>query len=619
MSAGLIIKSDENQEIINDLGEFITETTISEDQQVANKKILEATGLKESDIKDFKIDPSKIPQLSIAGVVGVILPILITGNPTLSRIRTFFTARELNAQSNFITNEMLRLDGVISSLRNDAVDNPSILRNIYGPQMTALSMANQYGQNFLRIERELTNINNIGVLQSRSIMKRLVLSLGLFISVEFMAIVKTDFNLWRITNSLISTFISLPITVFTEITLLSPINWLVVLRFWLRMLKVVKYGGTIAKTIMLYTPILSSFISQSPKGEDKMKVKGIDPLRILGETHMKTLSSTYNPLATAPGRGEYNYCGPGTRLDVRDIPNTKDQFGLPMSRPFSAPINALDLGCKYHDYSYVGDGKGGFTEESQMRGDVALIKFIDDLLEKDEIGFLQKLDAKLVKQIFEFKLEFVHGKTFKQLESERLKPQTDAFFKKLESDPDIIKIRKEREQLKKDIKKERMGEQERKGIEDLKMRDLELLENMALKSKPEVEIIDIYDAPLISVSKKESVKSSMYDAPIIKTIKPTFKPVKSSMYDAPISTIPPIPPIPPNKLKDNMSDPIININIPKPKNFPNKQDFEKFKLSLFFIDEDDKERKKILNQLLKLIKKTKKKFLNGNSFIPVYL
>jgi len=679
------LKNDNPLDIIDDIGQFITETTQTADEEKKqgekNLDILKKAGIKEKDIKTFGSDPTKIN--NIPELIGAIMTISYIAHPAVQIIKGLITSRQLEAQRIFLISEINRYGQEIANLRN--ID-PTIRNDIFSREMTAYSIVQTLRNNLINTGQESRAISASRSEQIQSTFKRLISITGFFLFNEFISVMGSDYSTWRLINSAINSLLSIP-TIYFEITLINPINWFEVLKFWLRMYTFISSSRKLSKDILKQIPIVGLFIGQSSTGREKLKEEGIDPLRFLGETHLKTLASMYNPLAVRPGKGEYSYCGPGTRIDLRDIKGTKDQFGLPMSKPWSPPINSLDLGCKFHDYSYLPDGKGGFTEESQITGDYALIRFCEDILKNPDIGYLQKMDTKLVKQIFEFKLEFAHGVTVESIKKTEAKKIGDAWRSKMMNDPEILKIQKDRKEISEQIMKERkqriadrdkrieakklgdawrskmmndpeilkiqkdrkeISEQimkerkqriadrdkniERRAIAQIKLDDLEVLRKQALQSyqvyPPIVDVVkpsrrgrdrrgrDIYILSRQGQGQVAIIPKKYYQEEIIDSepFEGFYEEFFNPEFGPPI-----IPPKPPIQKTIDLSEPTINIEIPKNKNYPTKKDFEEFKLKMFFLDKDEAKRNKELSKLIKLIEQTKKKFLNNNNFIPVFL
>ena len=631
------LKNDNPLDIIDDIGQFITETTQTADEEKKqgekNLDILKKAGIKEKDIKTFGSDPTKIN--NIPELIGAIMTISYIAHPAVQIIKGLITSRQLEAQRIFLISEINRYGQEIANLRN--ID-PTIRNDIFSREMTAYSIVQTLRNNLINTGQESRAISASRSEQIQSTFKRLISITGFFLFNEFISVMGSDYSTWRLINSAINSLLSIP-TIYFEITLINPINWFEVLKFWLRMYTFISSSRKLSKDILKQIPIVGLFIGQSSTGREKLKEEGIDPLRFLGETHLKTLASMYNPLAVRPGKGEYSYCGPGTRIDLRDIKGTKDQFGLPMSKPWSPPINSLDLGCKFHDYSYLPDGKGGFTEESQITGDYALIRFCEDILKNPDIGYLQKMDTKLVKQIFEFKLEFAHGVTVESIKKTEAKKIGDAWRSKMMNDPEILKIQKDRKEISEQIMKERKQRIadrdkniERRAIAQIKLDDLEVLRKQALQSyqvyPPIVDVVkpsrrgrdrrgrDIYISSRQGQGQVAIIPKKYYQEEIIDSepFEGFYEEFFNPEFGPPI-----IPPKPPIQKTIDLSEPTINIEIPKNKNYPTKKDFEEFKLKMFFLDKDEAKRNKELSKLIKLIEQTKKKFLNNNNFIPVFL
>ena len=631
------LKNDNPLDIIDDIGQFITETTQTADEEKKqgekNLDILKKAGIKEKDIKTFGSDPTKIN--NIPELIGAIMTISYIAHPAVQIIKGLITSRQLEAQRIFLISEINRYGQEIANLRN--ID-PTIRNDIFSREMTAYSIVQTLRNNLINTGQESRAISASRSEQIQSTFKRLISITGFFLFNEFISVMGSDYSTWRLINSAINSLLSIP-TIYFEITLINPINWFEVLKFWLRMYTFISSSRKLSKDILKQIPIVGLFIGQSSTGREKLKEEGIDPLRFLGETHLKTLASMYNPLAVRPGKGEYSYCGPGTRIDLRDIKGTKDQFGLPMSKPWSPPINSLDLGCKFHDYSYLPDGKGGFTEESQITGDYALIRFCEDILKNPDIGYLQKMDTKLVKQIFEFKLEFAHGVTVESIKKTEAKKIGDAWRSKMMNDPEILKIQKDRKEISEQIMKERKQRIadrdkniERRAIAQIKLDDLEVLRKQALQSyqvyPPIVDVVkpsrrsrdrrgrDIYILSRQGQGQVAIIPKKYYQEEIIDSepFEGFYEEFFNPEFGPPI-----IPPKPPIQKTIDLSEPTINIEIPKNKNYPTKKDFEEFKLKMFFLDKDEAKRNKELSKLIKLIEQTKKKFLNNNNFIPVFL
>ena len=88
----------------------------------------------------------------------------------------------------------------------------------------------------------------------------------------------------------------------------------------------------------------------------------------------------------------YNYCGPGTRLDIRLDENDKPN-------PGNEPVNDIDKTCYKHDIDYR-DHKD--IENRQ----IADVKLIHDLNAIKKLKFSEKLVRMLIKNIMKAKITF---------------------------------------------------------------------------------------------------------------------------------------------------------------------------------------------------------------------
>jgi hypothetical protein len=656
----LTIQEDEPLEIINDIGEFITETTLTEDEKDNNKAIIESLP------EEFQLSSNERTTLKMSNILkytAYTSYVVFVSN----LFSSIFRRAQLEGQLFGVGGPAMRYTAILDEIGFDGTFKDSkelrFVNDVLRQKMTLGELKTRTRNEINMLQHDLREERTYMRRMANNVAMSHLTSAIIFLSRESYILIKYDYSMWKMINIMISSFLLLPLSTLSGLMIHGNIDLHIALRTLLRFgsyMDVTKKKDFIKK-VMFNTPIMGRFFNP------KITVTSdIDPLRFIGETHFMTLESSFNINANGPASGEYNYCGPGTRLDLRDIPGTKDEYGLPVSRKWSQPLNLLDVGCKFHDYSYKSDGDNGFTEESQILGDVALIQYIDVLLNKNKIGFLEKMDAELVKVIFEFKLEFTHGITFE-----------DA----------VKKIKKEA--LEKDIENIRLKNMEKLRQRIAKIKDIDMIK---IKSMPDFGTSSIYDTPdIYQVSAipevptdsiynvpaifKQQIKpidtSSIYDMPNIYVETPILK--KSNIYDQPTiynndivpitkdtssifdmpkqmmdtSSIlddptykefldneqppprqPPIPPRPPIIQTDPISqpskpydiyEPTIEIQMEKPRTYPTLKEMEKARKQLFFVDEDKAKRNKEFNKLVKLINKTKKKFLNQKFFIPLFI
>ena len=628
-------------EVVNDIGEFIEETTLTSEQKELNEKKIREEGIKMNQLSQY-LDYEKDPSLEYLSVNYLMNPfnyikIYAIGRVTSGLINLYLVySRRVDAlaRSAFIRSESIRLRRVIQRMRVDPV-----------PMIEMVLSA--HVQTFRRETRRITN-DIVNYEEQYSTFKTMtaswLLGTALLMSLEEVYIsIQSNYGLFYFINVVISNIVVMPTSIISQL-MTEGFNLFEYLKYLLRFVDFLDGELDTIKEILRLTPIVGRFLDP--------KAPSID-IRALGEIHLKTISSSFNPIAKGKANsGSFSYCGPGTMLHLRDIPNTKDQFGLPISRPFSQPINELDLACKYHDYSYVSDGQGGFTEDSQIKGDIALIRACDRIMLDDDISFLQKLDAKLVRQIFEYKLEFIHGVRFddlvKQKEYKILIEQQEMQYKaglkmamSRGTKTEIIKL--DKAQFEKKTKNVDFANytQYNEFLDEIQKSINQFNKDLAMGSIQPVsnrtfETNIVRPTPTPRPSKSNIVRP---------TLPPLVPPLRQTLLPPPV--IPPVPPptLPPsfppairskdfkNEFVDFEPDkeffdefftpeffPKKNIPLKKPKTWPNKKQFETFKRKLFFLPtDDDKKKKREFNKLLKLIKQTKNKMLKLSTFVPVFL
>ena len=112
-------------------------------------------------------------------------------------------------------------------------------------------------------------------------------------------------------------------------------------------------------------------------------------------TNLTKLPGT--PWAKYPGEKHvpgYNYCGPGTRLDIRLDSNDQPN-------PGENPINAIDEACRIHDIAY----RDGDLQQRHL-ADVKLIHAINAIPDK---SLKEKIASAVIKTIMKGKLLFGSG------------------------------------------------------------------------------------------------------------------------------------------------------------------------------------------------------------------
>ena len=119
-----------------------------------------------------------------------------------------------------------------------------------------------------------------------------------------------------------------------------------------------------------------------------------------GDIAAKLTKLPGTPWAKYPGEKHvpgYNYCGPGTRLDIRldsnDNPN-----------PGEEPINAIDEACQIHDIAY----RAGDLQQRHL-ADVRLIHAINAIPDKT---LRQKIASAIISAVMKGKLVFGSGSVY---------------------------------------------------------------------------------------------------------------------------------------------------------------------------------------------------------------